>query len=161
MNITERPEPTGPLAGLRVIDFSHALAGPFATMFLSDLGAEIIKVEHPRRGDGTRHMGQPLWGPLDTDYFVALNRGKESVGLNLKNPQDLGTVRQLVAQSDVLVHNYRPGGMERLGLGYEQLRADFPELVYVAISGYGETGEMAALGANDIAMQAMAGLMLT
>src|ERR1700761_1208614 len=161
MNITERPEPTGPLAGLRVIDFSHALAGPFATMFLSDLGAEVIKIEHPRRGDGTRHMGQPLFGPKDTDYFVSLNRGKESVGLNLKDPADLRVVKQLVASCDALVHNYRPGVMERLGLRYDELRAERPDLVYVAISGYGEVGEMSALGANDIAMQAMAGLMAT
>jgi crotonobetainyl-CoA:carnitine CoA-transferase CaiB-like acyl-CoA transferase len=161
MNIALDDAATGPLAGLRVLDFSHALAGPFCSMFLSDLGADVIKVEHPRRGDGTRHMGQPLLGPLDTDYFVALNRGKRSIALDLKDPDDLATAKALVASCDALVHNYRPGVMERLGLGYDDLKSEHPDLVYVAISGYGEEGELASRGANDITMQAMAGLMAT
>ena len=159
---TEAPtDSTGPLAGLRVLDFSHALAGPFCTMLLADLGAEILKVEHPRRGDGTRHMGTPLTEESDSDYFISLNRGKRSVALDLKDPDDLATAVRLAGRSDVVVHNFRPGVMERLGLSYEDLTKDNPELVYAAISGFGERGPLRERGANDITVQAMGGLMST
>jgi crotonobetainyl-CoA:carnitine CoA-transferase CaiB-like acyl-CoA transferase len=155
------PRTGGPLAGVRVLDFTHALAGPIATMYLGDLGAEVIKIEHPTRGDGTRHMGRPMSQDGRTDYFLSLNRNKRSVGLHLKEARDLEAVRELVATCDVLVHNFRPGVMERLGLGYDDLTAIRPDLVYLAISGFGETGPLAHRGANDITLQAMGGLMST
>ncbi len=151
----------GPLTGIRVLDFTHALAGPIATMYLGDLGAEIVKVEHPSRGDGTRHMGRPMSEDGRTDYFLSLNRNKRSVGLHLKSREGIAAVRKLVESSDVVVHNFRPGVMERLGLGYEDLVQLRPDLIYVAISGFGETGPLRDRGANDITLQAMAGLMST
>jgi crotonobetainyl-CoA:carnitine CoA-transferase CaiB-like acyl-CoA transferase len=153
---------TGPLAGVRVLDFTHALAGPIATMYLGDLGADVIKIEHPTRGDGTRHMGRPM-SDTDgrTDYFLSLNRNKRSVGLHLKRPEDVAVVRRLVATCDVVVHNFRPGVMERLGFGYDDLVEVRPDLVYVAISGFGEEGPLRDRGANDITVQAMGGLMST
>src|SRR5262249_20406057 len=109
----------------------------------------------------TRHMGRPM-GPDDaTDYFMSLNRNKRSVALHLKEPESIEALRELVAGCDVVVHNFRPGVMERLGLGYDDLRAIRPDLIYVAISGFGETGPLAERGANDITLQAMAGLMST
>jgi crotonobetainyl-CoA:carnitine CoA-transferase CaiB-like acyl-CoA transferase len=153
--------PGGPLSGVRVLDFTHALAGPIATMYLGDLGAEVIKVEHPTRGDGTRHMGRPMSEDGRTDYFLSLNRNKRSVGLHLKKPEDLAAVLRLVATCDVVVHNFRPGVMERHGLGYDDLVAIRPDMVYVAISGFGETGPLKDRGANDITLQAMGGLMST
>jgi crotonobetainyl-CoA:carnitine CoA-transferase CaiB-like acyl-CoA transferase len=151
----------GPLAGIRVLDFTHALAGPYCTMFLADLGADVLKVEHPRRGDGTRHMGKPLFGDLETDYFASLNRGKRSVGLNLKHEEDRDQVLSLVEEADVLIHNYRPGVMERLGLSYEDCKQRRSDLIYAAISGFGEAGPLRDRGANDITVQAMGGLMST
>lgn len=149
------------LSGIRVLDFTHALAGPYATMFLGDLGADVIKVEHPRRGDGTRHMGRPVLEDGRSDYFLSLNRNKRSLGAHLKDPDDLELIKEILADCDVLIHNFRPGVMERLGLGYEDARGIRPDLVYVSVSGFGEDGPMAEKGANDITIQAMSGLMST
>lgn len=159
--MTTSPPSQGPLAGIRVIDFTHALAGPFATMLMGDLGAEVIKVEHPTRGDGTRHMGRPITDDGLTDYYLSLNRNKQSVGLHLKSPEGLAAAKELVAGADVVIHNFRPGVMERLGLGYEDLSATRTDLVYACVSGFGEVGPLADRGANDITLQAIGGLMST
>lgn len=150
-----------PLSGIRVLDFTHALAGPYSTMLMADLGADVIKIEHPVRGDGTRHMGVPLVGPMDTDYYLAFNRNKRSVGLDLKTVAGRLTALRIAEHCDVVAHNFRPGVMKRLGLNYEDIRRVNPRAVYLAISGFGEHGELAELPANDITMQAMAGLMAT
>src|SRR5690348_1338181 len=124
---------TGPLSDLLVVDFSRVLAGPFATMMLADLGARVIKVERPDGGDDSRS-----YGPFLDDrsvYFARVNRGKESVALSLKDPADLALVRAMVARADVLVENFRPGVMERLGLGPAECLALNPGLVYCSISG--------------------------
>ena len=152
---------SGPLTGIRVIDFTHALAGPYATMLLGDLGAEIVKIEHPKRGDGTRHMGRPITDDGLTDYYLSLNRNKLSVGLHLKSEEGIAVAKELIRSADVVIHNFRPGVMERLGLGYDDLVADSPDLVYACVSGFGETGPLSSRGANDITLQAMAGLMST
>jgi len=150
-----------PLAGLRVLDFSHAAAAPFATMFLGDLGAEVIKLEKVRVGDGARSMGVPMPGlaPGDSDYFVALNRNKKGVALDLSAPDGAELARQLAARSDVVVQNFRPGVMDRLGLGFEHLRKLRRNLVYCSISAFGPTGPWSARPANDIIMQSVSGLM--
>jgi CoA:oxalate CoA-transferase len=147
----------GPLSGLLVIDFSRVLAGPFATMMLADLGARVIKVERPGTGDDARHYG-PFVGE-ESLYFARVNRGKESVALSLKDPDDLAVARQLVAQADVVVENFRPGVMARLGLGAEDAIALNPRLVYCSISGFGHTGPWSARPAYDAVVQGMSGLM--
>jgi crotonobetainyl-CoA:carnitine CoA-transferase CaiB-like acyl-CoA transferase len=146
---------------LRVLDFSHALAGPLCSMILADLGAEVIKIEHPRRGDGSRHMGKPLLSELQSDYFLAFNRNKLSVGLDIKNPEGRTIALDLARQSDVVVENFRPGVMDRLGLGYDAVKAANPDAIYLSISGFGATGPLSQRGANDITVQAYAGLMST
>ena len=118
----------GPLSGLLVIDFSRVLAGPFATMMLADLGARVIKVEQPGGGDDSRHYGPFVGG--DSLYFARVNRGKESIALSLKDPADLAVAKQLVAQADVVVENFQPGVMARLGLGPDDALALNPDLVY-------------------------------
>lgn len=150
-----------PLAGLRILDFSHAAAGPFATMFLGDLGAEVIKIERPGHGDGARTMGLPITG-LDkgnSEYQVALNRGKRSVVLDLTTPHGLEVARQLAATADIVVQNFRPGVIEKLGLGFDDLRVLRPKLVYCSISAFGATGPWAESPANDIIVQGVSGLM--
>src|SRR5688572_20870126 len=126
---------TGRLSGLLVADFSRVLAGPFATMMLADLGARVVKVERPGAGDDTRGYGPFLDGR--SLYFARVNRGKESVALDLKDPGDLAVARELARRADVVVENYRPGVMERLGLGPAALLAANPRLVYCSISGFG------------------------
>jgi CoA:oxalate CoA-transferase len=147
----------GPLADVVVIDLTRVLAGPFCTMMLAELGARIIKVENPDGGDDARHFGPFVGGK--SAYFLSLNRGKESVALNLKEPADRATFLALVHRGDVLVENYRPGTLERLGLGYEQLRAENPRLIYAAVSGFGHTGPWSGRPAYDMIVQALGGLM--
>jgi CoA:oxalate CoA-transferase len=149
------PSATGPLAGLLVADFSRVLSGPFATMMLADLGARVVKVERPGTGDDSRSYGPFLDGR--SLYFARVNRGKQSVALDLKDPADLAVARGLAARADVLVENYRPGVMARLGLGWEQLER--PDLVYCSISGFGHTGPWRARPAYDAVVQGMSGLM--
>lgn len=144
------------LDGLLVLDFSRVLAGPFCTMTLGDLGARVIKVE-PLSGDEARGMGPFRDG--QSLYFASVNRGKESVSLNLKDPRIRAAVRALAGRADVLVENYRPGTMQRLGLGYEQLAERNPALVYLSLSGFGQTGPYADRGAYDVIVQALSGLM--
>jgi crotonobetainyl-CoA:carnitine CoA-transferase CaiB-like acyl-CoA transferase len=146
------------LGGVRVVDFSRILAGPFATMMLADLGAEVTKVERPDGGDETRAWGPPWDDRGDATYFEALNRNKRSVALDLRNPGDLAGARELIAAADVLVENFRPGVMDRLGLGWEHASALNPRLVYCSISGFG-SGAGAGLPGYDLLLQALGGLM--
>ena len=148
---------SGPLEGLLVADFSRVLAGPFATMLLGDLGADVVKVEHPDGGDETRAWGPPYAGGHST-YYLAINRNKRSVALDLKDEADRRAARALAARADVLVENFKAGASERLGLGHEELARDNPGLVWCSISGFGR-GAGAELPGYDFLVQAMSGLM--
>jgi CoA:oxalate CoA-transferase len=145
------------LSGLRVLDFTRVMSGPYCTAMLADLGADVIKVEQPGEGDISRHVAPHVDGL--SSYFSLLNRGKRSVTLDLKNPRAIELIVDLTRKSDVLVENFRPGVMERLGLGYEALSAANPRLVYASISGFGQEGPFARLPAYDLIVQAMSGLM--
>ena len=146
-----------PLDGLVVADFSRVLAGPLATSLLADLGADVVKVERPGQGDDTRHWGPPFLGGSST-YFASANRTKRSVELDLKDPADLALARELARRADVLVENHRAGAMARLGLGYDELAAANPRLVYCSITGFG-SGAGADLPGYDFLVQAVGGLM--
>jgi crotonobetainyl-CoA:carnitine CoA-transferase CaiB-like acyl-CoA transferase len=146
-----------PLEGLRVLDLSRVLAGPYATMVLGDLGADVLKVEHPERGDDTRHWGPPFAGG-ESAYFLAVNRNKRSLAADLKEPEDLTRVRELAAGADVLIENFRRGALERLGLGYEELREKNPALVYCSITGFGPGLDEDRPG-YDFLIQARGGIM--
>ena len=148
---------SGPLEGLLVADFSRVLAGPFATMLLGDLGADVVKVEHPAGGDETRGWGPP-WYRDHSTYYLAVNRNKRSVALDLRDEHGRRAARALAGRADVLVENFKAGSMERLGLGYEELARDNPGLVWCSISGFGR-GAGAALPGYDFLVQAMSGLM--
>ncbi|MEA2467555.1 MAG: hypothetical protein QOJ57_1681 [Thermoleophilaceae bacterium] len=149
---------TSSLDNLHVVDFSRVLAGPFATMMLADLGAEVTKVERPGTGDDTRAWGPPYDDRGEATYFQAVNRNKRSLVLDLADAQDLERARTLVAGADVVVENFRTGVMDRLGLSYENLRARNPGLVYCSITGFGRGGG-ASLPGYDLLLQAMGGLM--
>jgi crotonobetainyl-CoA:carnitine CoA-transferase CaiB-like acyl-CoA transferase len=148
-----------PLDGLRVLDFTHAAAGPFATMLLADLGAEVLKIEKPGRGDGARYMGSPMRGALDSDYYLSLNRTKRSLLLDLGRPEARDLAVRLAGACDIVVQNFRPGVMDRLGLGYEDLRTARQGLIYCSISAFGDDGPWRDRPANDIIMQSVSGLM--
>jgi CoA:oxalate CoA-transferase len=152
-----REQGAGPLDGLLVADFSRVLAGPFAAMMLADLGARVIKVERPGSGDDSRGYG-PFAGDRSL-YFARVNRGKQSIALDLKDPGDLAVARSLAARADVLVENYRPGVMDRLGLGYAALAEANPGLVYCSISGFGHSGPWSQRPAYDAVVQGMSGIM--
>jgi CoA:oxalate CoA-transferase len=147
----------GPLEGIRVLDFTWALAGPFATMQLADLGAEVVKVEHPGTHEKERGFG-PYYEGIST-FFFSPNRGKKGIAIDLKAEEGKALVRKLAAVADVLVENFRPGTMDRLGLGYAALRDVNPRLIYAALSGFGQTGPYAQLPAVDAVAQAMGGTM--
>ena len=147
----------GPLEGLLVVDFSRVLAGPFATVMLADLGARVIKVEKPDIGDDSRAYG-PFLGERSM-YFARVNHGKESIALDLGLPADLAVARALIARADVLVENFRPGVMQRLGLGPDAVLAAHPSLVYCSISGFGHTGPWSQRPAYDAVVQGMSGIM--
>ena len=147
----------GPLVGIRVLDLTQVLFGPFSTMLLSDLGAEVIKVERPEGGDIARGNG-PRVGEVST-YFLSLNRGKQSITLNLSSEEGRAVFLELVATADVLVQNYTPGTMEKLGLDYETVRARNPRIIYVAGSGFGQYGPYSRKPAFDIVIQAMGGIL--
>jgi len=147
-----------PLDGLTILDFTRVLAGPYCTMQLADLGARVIKIEQPGRGDDTRAWGPPFVGG-ESAYFLSINRNKESVALDLKHSRARGILDSLVARADVVVENFRPGTMERLGLGYDTLAATHSRIVYCSISGFGQTGPRRAEAGYDAMMQAEAGLM--
>ena len=153
------------LGDIRVLDISRALAGPFCTMMLGDLGADVIKVERPGRGDESRSWGPPFVGapseayPGESAYYLAINRSKRSLTVNLKDPEGQQIIKRLAAESDVLVENFRTGVLDRMGLGYDQLRALNPGLVYCSISGYGRTGPYAERPGYDFIIQAEGGIM--
>jgi crotonobetainyl-CoA:carnitine CoA-transferase CaiB-like acyl-CoA transferase len=147
-----------PLSGLRVLDLSRVLAGPYCTMMLADLGAEVVKVEQPGSGDETRGWGPPFAGD-DAAYYLAVNRSKRSVALDLKDPGERETVLKLADRADVVIQNFRPGTIERLGLGYEALRARRPGLVYCSLTGFGSDRQPAGRPGYDFIGQAESGLM--
>jgi crotonobetainyl-CoA:carnitine CoA-transferase CaiB-like acyl-CoA transferase len=147
-----------PLSGVRVLDLSRVLAGPWSAMVLGDLGADVIKIEHPDRGDDTRDWGVRI-GKTETAYFNSVNRNKRSLTLDLQTPEAQEIVRELAKNSDVFIQNFKFGGAEKLGLGYEQLRAINPRLIYCSISGYDRTGPEAKRPGYDLVVQGEAGLM--
>lgn len=163
-HLTEWPSDTenAPLEGVRVIEFGQIAAGPFAGMLLADMGADVVKVERPGTGDGMRE-----WPPIATssegeafsENFASLNRNKRSICVDLKNDPQRSQLKALCAASDVVLENFRPGVLDKYGLGYEALTRIAPHLVYCSISGYGQTGPMARKGAFDVTVQAMSGLM--
>src|SRR4051812_17748049 len=148
-----------PLEGVRVLDISQVMAGPYACMLLGDLGADVIKIEPPGTGDQTRGaMGFKMKGP-DSMGFLNMNRNKRSIALNLKSEAGRELCLKLAATADILVENYRPGVMTRLGLGYEAVRAHNPGLIYASISGFGQSGPWAKRPGYDLMAQAMSGVM--
>jgi crotonobetainyl-CoA:carnitine CoA-transferase CaiB-like acyl-CoA transferase len=147
----------GPLEGVRVLDFTRVLSGPYATMILADMGAEIIKIESVEKGDDTRNF-PPFVNDM-SHYFIALNRNKKSISLNLKTPEGVKIAKDLAAQCDIVIENFRPGVMDKLGLGYDALKEGNDKLVYCAISGFGATGPMRDNPSFDIVAQALSGIM--
>lgn len=145
------------LEGIRVLDLSRVLAGPYSTMMLADFGADVIKIEAPKVGDDSRAFG-PFVGK-ESAYFMSLNRNKRSITLNLKDSSHCDLFREMVEKADVVVENYRPGTMEKFGLGYDELKKINPKLVYAACSGFGHTGPYMDKPAYDIIVQAMGGIM--
>ena len=146
-----------PLEGLVVLDMTRVLAGPFASMMFADLGAEVIKIERPEGGDDTR--AYPPFQKGESAYFMSLNRGKRSVTLNLKHPRGKEILKELAKKSDILIENFKPGTMDKLGLGYEDLRKVNPRLIYAASSGFGQTGPYSSRPAYDLIIQGMGGMM--
>ena len=146
-----------PLEGVRVLDLSRVLAGPYATMVLADLGADVVKVEHPERGDDTRHWGPPFAGG-EAAYFLSVNRNKRSIGVDLKTQEGLERVKKLAAEADVLIENLRRGALEKLGLGYDGLKEINPDLIYCSVTGFGP-GEDRERPGYDFLIQARAGIM--
>ncbi|MBT5577211.1 MAG: CoA transferase [Porticoccaceae bacterium] len=155
----------GPLAGYKVLDMSRVLAGPWAGQMLADLGAEVIKIERPSVGDDTRHWGPPYLqnsdgtSTQDAAYFFCTNRGKKSVTVDITQPEGQAIIRQLASQSDVLIENYKVGGLAKYGLDYDSLQALNPQLIYCSITGFGQTGPYAQRPGYDFLIQGMGGLM--
>ncbi len=147
----------GPLEGLKVLDLSRVLAGPYCTMLLADFGADVIKIEPPKVGDDSRAFG-PFVGK-ESAYFMSLNRNKRSMVLDFKEPKHVEVFKEMVAKADVVVENYRPGTMEKFGLSYDVLKEINPKLIYAACSGFGRTGPYTMKPAYDIIVQAMGGIM--
>ncbi len=158
----ERADLVGPLAGVRVLEFGQIAAGPFTGSLLADLGADVVKVENPAGGDGMRSW-PPLTpdanGELFSENFASINRNKRSIAVDLKNPESLKSLKDLIGVCDIVVENFRAGVLRRLGLGFDELVKRNPRLVYCSISGYGQTGPYAKKGAFDVTVQAMSGLM--
>ena len=148
----------GPLDGIRVLDLTRVLAGPYCTMFLGDLGAEVVKVEQPGVGDDTRGWGPPFAGG-ESAYFLCINRNKKSVTVDLKSKEGVALLRRLAERADVLIENFRPGTMERLGLSEKELRVINPKLIYASLSGFGADGPMSDAPGYDLIVQAWGGLM--
>lgn len=147
-----------PLEGVRVLDLSRVFAGPLCGQVLADFGAEVIKVEHPGRGDDTRDWGMRI-GKTETTYYNSMNRNKRSITLDLQSPEGLQIVHDLLPQFDVVIHNFKTGGAEKLGLGYEQLKAIRPDLIYCAVAGYDSSGPEAKRPGYDLVIQGESGLM--
>ncbi len=162
--MTDSPAPTGPLAGTLVLDLSRVLAGPWATQMLADLGAEVIKVERPGAGDDTRAWGPPFTttadgAPGDAAYFLCANRNKRSVTVDMARPEGAALLRDLAARADVVVENFKTGGLSKYGLDYAALKEINPRLVYCSITGFGQDGPDAHKAGYDYMIQAMGGLM--
>ncbi|ARU03514.1 CoA transferase [Comamonas serinivorans] len=147
-----------PLEGVRVLDLSRVFAGPMCGMVLADFGAEVIKIEHPGRGDDTRDWGMRV-GTTTTTYFNAMNRNKRSITVDLQTPEGVKLIHDLIPQFDVVVQNFKTGGADKLGLGYEQLKAIKPDLIYCSIAGYDSSGPEAKRPGYDLVIQAESGLM--
>lgn len=147
-----------PLEGVRVLDLSRVFAGPLCGMVLADFGAEVVKVEHPGRGDDTRDWGRRI-GETETTYYNSMNRNKRSITLDLQTPDGLKIIQELLPQIDVVVHNFKVGGAEKLGLGYEQLKSIKPDLIYCAVAGYDSAGPEATRPGYDLVIQGESGLM--
>ncbi|MSO76449.1 MAG: CoA transferase [Alphaproteobacteria bacterium] len=147
----------GPLHGVTVVDLTRVLAGPFCTMMLAELGARVIKVETPGSGDDAREYGPFVNGK--SAYFISINRGKESIALDLKQPGDRAIFEALLERADLVIENFRPGTMEKLGYGWDGLHARYPRLIYTAVSGFGHTGPHSERPAYDMVVQAMGGIM--
>jgi crotonobetainyl-CoA:carnitine CoA-transferase CaiB-like acyl-CoA transferase len=158
--VTAADRRRGVLAGVRVLDLTRVLSGPFCTMLLADQGAEVVKVEAPNRGDDARHMGPPFCGEA-SGFFVSVNRSKKSLTLNLKSARGVSLLGELAGRADVFVENFRPGVAERLGIGYEAMAAAHPEIVYASISGFGQTGPYRERSGYNITIQALSGVMTT
>src|SRR5687768_2234442 len=148
----------GPLSGLTVLDLTRVLSGPYCTMLLGDMGARVIKVEQPGRGDDTRAWGPPFVGS-ESAYFLGTNRNKESLTLDFKASDGRAILERLVARADVLVENFRPGALARLGLDYDSLARGHPRLIYCSISGFGQDGPRSSQPGYDAVIQAEGGLM--
>lgn len=148
----------GPLSGVRVLDLTRVVAGPYCSMFLGDLGAEVVKVEQPVAGDDTRGWGPPFAGG-ESAYYLCINRNKQSLTLDLKSQRAVELLRQLVKAADVILENFRPGTMERLGLGEKELREINPRLIYASLTGFGADGPMSDWPGYDLIVQAWGGLM--
>ncbi|HUD95662.1 CaiB/BaiF CoA-transferase family protein [Sphingobium sp.] len=153
--------PTGPLAGLRVLDLSRVLAGPWCTQILGDLGAEVIKIEQPGQGDDTRRWGPPFLedGSKDAAYYLCANRNKKSVAINLADPRGADLIRQIAMDCDIVVENFRVGGLVKYGLDYASLAEINPKLIYCSITGFGQDGPYKDRGGYDFLIQGMSGLM--
>ncbi len=146
------------LKGIRIIDLSRILAGPYCTMLLADMGAEVLKIEQPGAGDGSRQWGPP-WVGDQSAYFLSVNRNKKSLTLNLKHPEGQEILKKLISNADILVENFKPGTLKRMGLDYETLSADYPGLIFCSITGYGQTGPYKDRPGFDFMIQAQGGLM--
>jgi CoA:oxalate CoA-transferase len=152
----------GPLSGIVVVDLTRVLAGPYASLLLAEMGARVIKVEAPRGGDDARHVGPFLKtraGATKSGYFISVNRGKESIALDLKAGADRKIFEVLLGKADVVIENYRGGTMEKLGYGYDALKDKYPQLIYAGVSGFGHTGPYSKRAAYDMVVQAMGGVM--
>ena len=147
-----------PLEGIKVLDLSRALAGPYCTMMLADMGAEVIKIEMPERGDDSRAWGPPFIEG-ESAYFISVNRNKKSMTLNLKKEKSVEIIHRLIKQSDVLIENFRPGTMEKLSLSYDEVKEINPKIIYCSISGFGQDGPYRLLPGMDQVLQGMGGLM--
>jgi crotonobetainyl-CoA:carnitine CoA-transferase CaiB-like acyl-CoA transferase len=168
MTEVEQPKSTtqdGALAHLKVLDLSRVLAGPWCTQMLADLGADVVKVERPGEGDDTRHWGPPFLKDAEgndtthASYFTACNRNKRSITIDIAKPEGQALIRQMAAQSDILVENFKVGGLAHYGLDYESLKAINPKLIYCSITGFGQTGPYAERAGYDLMIQAMSGMM--
>jgi CoA:oxalate CoA-transferase len=149
--------PLGPLSGITVVDLSRILAGPYCTFLMAELGARVIKVEPPGKGDDAREYGPFIKGK--STYFSSINRGKESIALDLKAAGDKRIFEALLGKADVIVENFRPGTMEKLGYGWESLHSRYPKLIYAAASGFGHTGPLSRMPAYDMVVQGLGGIM--
>jgi formyl-CoA transferase/CoA:oxalate CoA-transferase len=163
MNGEAAPNPTGPLAGVRVVDLTRVMSGPYCTMLLADMGADVVKIEQPGKGDDTRAWGPP-WvdgpaGARESAYYLSVNRNKRSITLDLKSDLGRDVLWQLIESGDVLVENFSPGTAARLGFGADEVLARKPELIYASVSGFGQTGPSSQRTAYDLILQGMSGMM--